>query len=107
MPKHITREQKEEIVKYYKTKPMTQDEVAQKFKISLPSVIKILKEYKVKIYNKVQLFSPNLNEHYFDIIDTEDSTNLFDIYHTRKKTPKKTNQEKKKIFKVIQPYNGY
>ena len=42
-----------------------------------------------------------------DIIDTEDSTNLFDIYHTRKKTPKKTNQEKKKIFKVIQPYNGY
>ena len=41
------------------------------------------------------------------IIDTEDSTNLFDIYHTRKKTPKKTNQEKKKIFKVIQPYNGY
>lgn len=42
-----------------------------------------------------------------DTIDTEDSTNLFDIYHTRKKTPKKTNQEKKKIFKVIQPYNGY
>ena len=42
-----------------------------------------------------------------DIIDTEDSTNLFDIYHTRKKTPKKTNQDKKKIFKVIQPYNGY
>ena len=42
-----------------------------------------------------------------DINDTEDSTNLFDIYHTRKKTPKKTNQEKKKIFKVIQPYNGY
>ena len=72
MPKHITKEQKEEIVKYYKAKPMTQDEVAQKFKISLPSVIKILKEYKVKIYNKVQLFSPNLNEHYFDIIDTEE-----------------------------------
>ena len=43
MPKHITREQKEEIVKYYKTKPMTQDEVAQKFTISMPSVIKILK----------------------------------------------------------------
>ena len=42
-----------------------------------------------------------------DIIDTEDSTHLFDIYHTRKKTTKKTNQEKKKIFKVIQPYNGY
>ena len=82
MPKHITREQKEEIVKYYKTKPMTQDEVAQKFKISLPSVIKILKEYKVKIYNKVQLFSPNLNEHYFDIIDTEEKAYFLGLIYS-------------------------
>lgn len=72
MPKHITKEQKEEIVKFYKTKPMKQDVVAEKFNISLPSVIKILKEYRVKTYNKVQLFSPDLNEHYFDKIDTEE-----------------------------------
>lgn len=72
MPKHITREQKENIVKFYKTKPMTQKEVAEKFHISLPSVGKILKEYRIKEYNKVQLFSPNLNEHYFDNIDTEE-----------------------------------
>ena len=51
-----------------------------------------------------------------DIIDTEDITNQFDIYHIRKKTPKKTNnptqennrqKEKKLIFKVIHPYNGH
>ncbi len=72
MPKHITRAQKEEIVNFYKTRPMTQEEVAKKFNVSLPSVIKILKEYRVRIYNKVQLFSPNLNEHYFDKIDTEE-----------------------------------
>ena len=50
-----------------------------------------------------------------DIIDNEDNTNQFDIYHTRKKTPKKVNnsnqdnraKEKKIIFKVIHPCNGY
>ena len=50
-----------------------------------------------------------------DIIDNEDNTSQFDIYHTRKKTPKKVNnsnqdsraKEKKIIFKVIHPCNGY
>ena len=50
-----------------------------------------------------------------DIIDNEDNTNQFDIYHNRKKTPKKLNnsnqdsraKEKKIIFKVIHPCNGY
>lgn len=71
MPKHITKEQKVAIVEYYKTKPMTHTEVSKKFNISLPSVIKILKEYRIKPYTKVQLFSPDLDEHYFDEIDTE------------------------------------
>lgn len=72
MPKHITKEQKEEIVRLYKTKPMTQEEVAHRFNISLPSVTKILREYKVKPYSKAQLFSPCLNENYFDTIDSEE-----------------------------------
>ena len=50
-----------------------------------------------------------------DIIDNEHNTNQFDIYHTKKKTPKKVNnsnqdsraKEKKIIFKVIHPCNGY
>lgn len=72
MPKHINKEIKEEIVKYYKTKPMTIEDVANKFSICCPSVIKILNEYRIKRYTKVQLFSPDLDEHYFDNINTEE-----------------------------------
>lgn len=50
-----------------------------------------------------------------DIIDNEANADQFDIYHTRKKTPKKVNssnvennkiKEKKIIFRVIHPSNG-
>lgn len=71
MPKHITNEKKEEIVRLYKTRPMTQHELAKRFDVSPPSIIKILKEYRIKPYSKVQLFSPDLDEHYFDVINTE------------------------------------
>lgn len=71
MPKHITKEQKENLVRYYLSKPMTVDSVAQYFGISIPSVIKILDQYKIKRYTKVQLFSPELVEDYFSSIDTE------------------------------------
>lgn len=71
MPKHITKEQKEKIVNYYKSRPMKQEDVAELFKVSLPSVVKILQEYRIKPYNKVQIFSPDLDEYYFNTIDTE------------------------------------
>ena len=35
MPKHITKVQKEEIVNFYKTRPMTQEEIAKKYNVSL------------------------------------------------------------------------
>lgn len=72
MPKHITTDKKIKIVSYYKSSPMTYEDVSSKFGISLPSVAKVLKEYNVKPYTKVQLFSPDLDEHYFDNIDTEE-----------------------------------
>lgn len=71
MPKHISKEKKESIVAFYKQKPMTIESVAKTFNISSPSVIKILDEYKVKRYSKVRLFSPDLDEHYFENINTE------------------------------------
>lgn len=71
MPKHISKEKKECVVAFYKQKPMTIENVARAFNISNPSVIKILDEYKVKRYSKVRLFSPDLDEHYFESIDTE------------------------------------
>lgn len=71
MSKHISTSLKEEIVDYYLSSPMTVTQVAEEFDISQPSIIKILDEYRIKRYTKSQLFSPNLDEHYFDRIDTE------------------------------------
>lgn len=71
MPKHIQQKIKQSIVQFYKSKPMTIKEVADKFGVSSPSVIKILNEYHIKRYTKTKLFSPQLNEHYFDNIDSE------------------------------------
>lgn len=71
MSRIITAEEKKEIVSYYKQKPITIDEVAEKFCLCKPTIAKILDEYRIKRYSKSQLFSPNLNEHYFQTIDTE------------------------------------
>lgn len=71
MPKHISKYTKERLIKYYLQKPITISDVANTFGICVSSVIKILNEYKIKRYSKVQLFSPNLDEHYFEQIDTE------------------------------------
>lgn len=72
MPKRISKHTKEELIKHYKFKPITIEELANQFNLSIPSTIKILNEYRIKRYTKVQLFSPNLNENYFDNIDTEE-----------------------------------
>lgn len=71
MPKHITKEIKEKIIKFYKQKPITIEELSKEFNISVPSILKILNEYKIKKYTKVQLFSPDLREDYFENIDNE------------------------------------
>lgn len=71
MPKHISQEKKLEVVNYYKQKPITISELSQIFDICQPTIMKILDEYRIKRYSKVQLFSPDLNEHYFENIDTE------------------------------------
>lgn len=69
--KIITKETKEKMITFYKSRPMTQNVVADRFGYSLPTVIKILKEYRIKPYSKVKLFSPKLKEHYFYSIDDE------------------------------------
>lgn len=71
MAKQISKQKKEEIVSFYKKKPISIEEVSKEFKLSSPSIIKILNEYKVKRYTKVQLFSPDLDENYFKNIDNE------------------------------------
>lgn len=68
--KIITEELKQEIIKFYLSKPMTLKEVETKFQLSHPTVTKILKE--VPHYTKAKLNNPNLNERFFQIIDTEE-----------------------------------
>lgn len=50
---------------------MTLEHLVETFNISIPSVIKVLNEYRVKRYSKVRLFSPDLIEDYFETINTE------------------------------------
>lgn len=70
--KPITAEIAENVIKYYKSKPMTIRKCASDCGLSSPTIIKILDSYSIKRYKKAKVYSPNLREDYFDEIDTED-----------------------------------
>lgn len=72
MGKRISKETKESIVRDYRERPVTQEAIAEKYGLSMPTIIKILKQYKVPIWKKAQLFSPNLDEAYFEDINSQD-----------------------------------
>ena len=67
----ITKELKKHLVDYYTSKPMTLANCAEHYTLSIPTVIKILDEYNIQRYTKAKIKSPDLNEHYFQEIDTE------------------------------------
>lgn len=71
MGKYIPLTEKKDIVEFYKTKPMPIQDVCDKFGYSIPTIIKILDSFKVKRYSKYKLFSPELNESYFENINSE------------------------------------
>ena len=70
MPKHISDETKEKLTEEYNRCPTTLEQMATKYGISRPSVRKILSQYSVQVWAKEKLFSPNLNEKYFEKIDS-------------------------------------
>lgn len=67
--KIITNELKDEIIKYYLSKPMTLKQVGDKYKLSTPTIGKILKD--IPKYTKARLNNPNMNEDFFHCIDNE------------------------------------
>jgi len=70
MPRKIISEQlKQEIIEYYKSKPMTLNEVGIKFNLSNPTVGKILKD--IPKYPKARIFNPEMNERFFQEINNE------------------------------------
>ena len=67
----ITEELKKDVIEFYTSKPISIKKTANHFKLSDPTIIKILDEYKIPRHKKALVYSPNMNEHYFENIDTE------------------------------------
>lgn len=67
--KIITEELRQEIIKYYLSQPMTMKQVEDKYKLSHPTITKILKD--VPKYTKTKLNNPNIREHFFQDINEE------------------------------------
>ena len=67
--KQITKELKEDIINFYRSKPMSYSTICEKYNLSLPTIGKILKDEEK--YKKASIFNPELNEAYFENIDTE------------------------------------
>ena len=95
--KRISKADKDMVVEYYKSKPMTFQNVADKFGYSLPTIGKILSEYKIKTWDKFRLYSPGFRESYFETIDSEKKAyflglltadgNVYDGYKTKTHPP--------------------
>ena len=67
--KQITEELKEDIKKFYHSKPMSLSTVCEKYGLSHPTICTILKD-EIK-YKKASIFNPELVETYFENIDSE------------------------------------
>lgn len=67
--KIITEELGQEIIKYYLSQPMTMKQVEDKYKLSHPTITKILKD--IPKYTKTKINNPNMREHFFQDINEE------------------------------------
>lgn len=67
----LTNEKKETVVKKYLEQPISIAELSIIVHLSSPTIIKILDEYSIERYKKAQLFNPELDEYFFENIDSE------------------------------------
>lgn len=67
--KPITDEVRRNVIDFYLSKPMTHKCVCEKFNLSEPTVLKILKD--TPKYVKAKIYSPDLNESIFEEINDE------------------------------------
>lgn len=72
MSKHLTNQTRNEIIKTYLSKPMTLSELSSISGYSIPTLIKVLDDNHISRYSRTKLFSPNINESFFECIDTEE-----------------------------------
>lgn len=66
----VTEELKNQIIKEYLKKPITLNELANKFNLTYPTIWKVLKN--TPKYSKAKIKNPNLKEDYFENIDSDD-----------------------------------
>lgn len=69
MRKIISEKLKNEIIDFYKSKPMSISNVAKKYNFCNITIRRILKN--IPLYSKTQINNPNINEDFFQIIDDE------------------------------------
>ena len=67
--KPITDDVRRDVIDFYLSKPMTHKCVCEKFNLSEPTVLKILKN--TPKYAKSKIYSPDLNESIFEEINDE------------------------------------
>lgn len=68
--KIITEQMKQEICDFYLSRPMSLKTVGEHFNLSNPTISKILKD--IPKYPKARINNPNLNERFFESIDSEE-----------------------------------
>ena len=78
----IEKRFKENLVEYYKQKPITIPQISKIFKISIPTVYKILKEYNIETYKKHQIYNDGLIEDYFENINSSNKAYLLGLLIT-------------------------
>lgn len=68
----ISNEFKQNIVNDYTSNVQSIKDLSLKYKLSYPTILKILKEYNIPTYTKQQLYSNGMNEDFFSNIDSEE-----------------------------------
>lgn len=70
MSKIISQDLKQDIINYYLSYPMSLSQVENQYKLSHPTISKILKD--IPKYPKAKIYNPELKERFFETIDTEE-----------------------------------
>ena len=71
MRTHINEELCENLISFYKSRPVGLECVAEKFGLCSITVSRILKRNNIPLWSKTLIYNPDLNEHFFENIDSE------------------------------------
>lgn len=80
--KCITKEDEIKIIEYYNNNFESTESVAKKFGLCSVTVQKILSRNNVKLKSRTMIFNKNLNEHFFENIDSEEKAYLLGLMIT-------------------------